>query len=89
MGFDPLSEFEPKARKIHKCEWCHQDIIAGEKYYRYSGICDGVMQSTAMHLDCRDAMHRDVDDSGDYEYYLPNEPMPRGKTIHEREEEEG
>lgn len=73
MGFELLSLTEPIARKQHRCQWCRERILPGEKYVRYTGIYDG-FQSTAMHPECFEAMGRF--DSDDDE--LPMETMERG-----------
>lgn len=87
MSFTLLSESEPKAKKSHRCEWCGQAIEQGEKYYRYSAISDGDMQCTKLHLECRDAMTRDIADAADpHDYEIPVEDMVRGKTYYESDE---
>ena len=82
MSFTLLSDSEPKARKKHCCQWCGESILVGETYYRYSGLCDNDFQSTAMHLECKDAMWR----NDAYDDELPPFEMVRGKTEQESEE---
>ena len=56
---DVLRSGKVKARKPHRCEWCGEEISAGETYFRYSGRFEGTWQDTPMHLDCFDASLKD------------------------------
>lgn len=38
---DFYSQQQVKARKEHKCYWCGDTIMPGEKYYRVAGIYEG------------------------------------------------
>ena len=87
MGFTLLSESQPRAKKKHHCEWCSEAILPGDKYHAYSGMCDGEFQATKMHLECHDAMLRNIKETGEYsDYYLPDF-VKRGKTPAESEGE--
>jgi len=66
MSFTLLSEGKPKARKIHTCCWCEEEINLGETYYCYSGRNDGVFQHTKVHLECKAAMVRDQENISDW-----------------------
>ena len=54
-----LKESYPKARKMHRCEWCGKLIKPGDIYYRYTMKWDGEMQDTCMHLECEEAAKED------------------------------
>ena len=49
----------PKARKVHQCEWCLDEIVVGEVYARSTGIYDDSFYSIPMHEDCLAASWRD------------------------------
>lgn len=87
MSFTLLSERTPKARKMYDCDWCGEFIEKGEKYFAYTGVMNGDFQYTKMHLECGDAMNRDIKDSGvgcDYEF----EPRRQKKGLTQMEMEE-
>ena len=71
-GFERHEKF--KAAKIHKCCWCWQDIVKGEKHYHQIGIFNGDWNDWRMHLDCHD-----VSDPGEEEYLCENK-HDRGKN---------
>jgi len=39
-------------RKPHRCEWCFEQINAGEKCYHYKGMFEGDWQNWYMHPEC-------------------------------------
>ena len=41
-----------KARKVHKCELCGQNIKVGEKYHRQSGKYEGEFFDRCHHMTC-------------------------------------
>jgi len=88
MSFQLLSESKPTARKEHRCDWCGEQILSGETYFRYSGIDEGEMQSSAMHLECAKAMEQDLaefDGCACDWGFRPHE-QDRGKTSYETDE---
>ncbi len=87
MGLTLLSESTPKARKNHICDWCGQLTEKSETYYRYTGNHDGDFQYTKLHLECRDAMDRDIKDFDHWDYTFTPRDNPRGKTIAEEDYE--
>lgn len=51
------------ARKLHRCEWCGQDILTGEKYARFVGQWNGEFQNWGMHGECYEAAsYEDIDE---------------------------
>lgn len=52
-----IEDAQPVARKTHRCCWCGEAIIVGEKYNRWRGIFEGQIQTTKMHLECLEAWH--------------------------------
>jgi len=70
-----LKESYPKARKMHKCQWCGKLIEPGDIYYRYTMKWDGEMQDTCMHLECAEASSKGMES---WEEELPCEYMPQG-----------
>jgi hypothetical protein len=42
----------PTARKEHRCEWCGQKILKGEKHFQFVGKWQGEFQNWRMHLEC-------------------------------------
>lgn len=41
-----------KAKKIHECELCHQEISINEKYHRQSGKYDNDFFDRCLHVRC-------------------------------------
>ena len=52
MSYTLLSSRTSKAVKQHKCIWCGESILVGEKYNRSSSIFDGDFQDQCWHLEC-------------------------------------
>jgi len=74
MGWTGLSVASPTARKTHRCDWCGESIDKGLRYLTCTGVMDGVMQRSKLHVECNEAMQRDIDASsvcnGDYMFNL-------------------
>lgn len=47
-----LSKTEPAARKQHRCEWCGEPIVPGEKHVKNVMIFEGDFQSWRAHKEC-------------------------------------
>jgi hypothetical protein len=56
MSVDTISSEERKARKEHRCTWCGQMILIGEKYRHERVRVDGDMNTNDMHLECDEAL---------------------------------
>jgi hypothetical protein len=41
-----------KARKVHKCDLCYQEISVGEQYHRQSGKYEGEFFDRCIHNHC-------------------------------------
>ena len=65
--FRLISESFPCARKPHKCIWCGERIVVGEKYRRERSVFDDNMQDHKWHLDC-DADAAEYFKHGDSEF---------------------
>ena len=73
MGWQSLSESTPVARTQHRCIWCGQFILVGEKYTKSIGIFDGDFQSNVFHMECVKACWEDLSENHEdtfepYEY---------------------
>ena len=44
-----------KAKKIHVCDWCGEDIFAGEKYYKWAWFEDCSAMTVKSHVICFEA----------------------------------
>lgn len=42
----------PVAAKEHRCEWCGETILKGERHAHYVGKWDGEFQNWRMHGEC-------------------------------------
>lgn len=78
-----MSDFDettyPVAAKEHRCEWCGQMILQGEKHAHFVGKWDGEFQNWRMHLVC----NADADENGEiqdgfmpYEHERPKSEAP-------------
>jgi len=54
MSWEFYNETYPVARKEHICEHCYEPIVVGEKHFHYWGKCNGQMQTTRLHLECKE-----------------------------------
>lgn len=67
-GYTLLGETFPVARKRHRCIWCGESILPGEKYRRERSVYDGSMQDHKWHVECDAAFVEDLNDGGDQEF---------------------
>lgn len=72
-----------KARKEHRCTWCGQKILAGEKYHFFVVIYEGEAQSNKFHPECEEDLQAAITDQrgGCFEF-LPGE-QERPKVMNE------
>ncbi len=60
----------PKAKKDHRCEWCGETILKGEKHAKFSGVWESEFQNWRMHIEC----HSFASDNDElYEGFTPFE----------------
>lgn len=78
MGWEWISETEPRARKGHRCVWCGELVKVGERYARITGTYYGCFQNDAYHCECNDAAKRYFSES-DEDEITPGDFM-RGST---------
>lgn len=78
MSWELIETTSPIARKEHKCEWCGEPILKGEKHHRETGKFDGNFTSYRMHLECRDAVSKTANEN--HFHFWVWDPMinPRG-----------
>ena len=55
MSYALLSEAMRVARKPHRCIWCGEFILAGERYRDERSAYDGSMQKHRWHPECDEA----------------------------------
>lgn len=68
-----LADFQPRARKHHRCFDCRGWIVPGEKHRRANIVNDGAAYTLRQHLDCM-AMSAEVVAAGyapDYDDGIP------------------
>ena len=53
MYYTLLKETFPVARREHKCIWCGQKILVGEKHRHERSVYDGI-QDHRWHLECNE-----------------------------------
>lgn len=76
-----ISQYKPKARKVHFCNWCAQKIQPGELYDKAANVYDGKIYTWKNHFACmkiatRLNMWDDVDDGvteNDFQESIQNE----------------
>jgi hypothetical protein len=56
MSYLLLSETTPTARKDHRCIWCPEMILKGEKHIHEVSTYEGDFQDHRWHPECRKAM---------------------------------
>lgn len=54
MSSRTIAFCSPTARKPHGCDYCGQEISAGQRYKRWVSIADGSARSVAAHTACDD-----------------------------------
>lgn len=74
----------PKARKEHRCEWCGQAILVGEKHELNEGRREGGWFRARLHIECQNAWNEWTRRWGD-DCEFDAHQMQRGKA-EEREE---
>lgn len=57
-----------RAKKQHDCIWCTEKIAVGEIHQREVLRFDGDFQNNRFHLECIDACHKHLKQSGDNEF---------------------
>ena len=68
MSYKLLSNTTPKAKKEHKCIWCSDKILIGERYNREKSVWDGNMQNHAWHLECLQDCKNETINSSNFEF---------------------
>jgi hypothetical protein len=63
MSWQCLSSADRKARKSHKCIWCGEAILPGEKYVDVTGIFEGDFQNNKFHPECSATQQGEDDES--------------------------
>lgn len=49
-----LRETYPTANKEHRCEFCCEKIMIGQKYVRQTNVYDGVVYDFITHKECKE-----------------------------------
>ncbi|GGD63056.1 DUF7576 family protein [Caballeronia grimmiae] len=52
MSYTQLSSSKPAANKEHRCTWCGEKILTGEKHVKTTGVYDGELQTNRFHFEC-------------------------------------
>jgi len=75
-----LTSKNVRCRKLHRCNWCGEQINVGDTAHYRSGIYENEFFLEYMHIECWDAMNRS--DLGYENEFNPMDQM-RGKTYEE------
>jgi hypothetical protein len=64
---------EPVSKKEHRCDWCYEKIITGEKYHNQSGLSEDGPFINKFHLECWKAFNTYCEQEGDWgiAYWYP------------------
>lgn len=73
-----------KSRKEWACSWCGESVPKGEEYRAITGVMDGEIETSKMHLECGAASEEWFLDSGEDCYELGC--FVRGKPMAKDEE---
>lgn len=79
MSYALLSETTPKARKEHRCIWCAETILEGERYRREKSIYDGNMQNHAWHLECSEAAIDEFNEAPEEDFAAGDNERPAAR----------
>jgi len=52
MCLELIREGDPVAKKDHRCIWCGETILKGEKHHQQVGRFDGEIQDGRFHREC-------------------------------------
>jgi len=58
-----IAHRKPAARREHRCQWCGEPIVKGEKHRLTVYCLDGKIVSDRLHDECHEAFQ------GEFEYY--------------------
>jgi hypothetical protein len=80
VSYDLLSTTKPIARKEHRCIWCGQKIVKGERYLAERSVFDGEMQNHHWHFECNEACLDENAGESEWEFepYGNQRPVPQG-----------
>lgn len=74
MSYSLLSETHPVARVEHRCIWCGQKILKGERYTAERSVYDGEMQNHHWHAECLRAARADSELDWEFNAYDNERP---------------
>jgi len=83
MSYQELSRSVVKARKVHFCTWCLQDILPGHHYTRIACIVDSDFCTTKLHPECDLAVARSAKEQGAGLFMYDEGDGERGKSFGE------
>lgn len=63
MHYQLIKESFPVAKKEHRCIWCGEDILKGEKYRKEVSVFNGI-QHHSWHLECNSASEKYFQEDG-------------------------
>jgi len=67
-----------RARKVHQCTYCAEDIPAGEQYYRWMSVDLGDAFSNKLHVECwKDALAGAEGGQFEYTPFSNERPAPQ------------
>jgi len=79
MTYELIRRSTHKARKPHRCNWCHTPIEVGAKFIHEAGKYEGDFQVLRFHPECHDAIAKYLKETGETYVFL-DEPFPRGEA---------
>jgi hypothetical protein len=80
MNYVLMSEKFPVAAKEHKCIWCGEKILKGERHRFETSISDGQWWNNRWHLECDDdAKECAAYEGGPFEFSPYSAPRPPQK----------
>ncbi len=81
MSFISLTSEIRKARVEHKCVWCGEQILKGEKYFYNTGLFDGDWQSNHWHEECIEAAREELRGNYDEEFCPYTRSRPKDGEV--------
>lgn len=80
MGYELIRECFPVARKNHRCIWCGESILIGEKHRHEISTFFDDLQDHRWHLECDKDAESHFEEGGEFCPHENERPKAQTKT---------